>query len=103
MSDKHDNGLLAVPIDPDVQRDYHLSHVLMRRPGNKELEMTDQTSFSSQFFLVMQAISRVFYEGTKWNKKARIVFEYDPEKKKMSVSSFMESAELDREEDQESR
>lgn len=102
MNDEHDNGLLTVPIDPDEMRKQYCRH--MNGIANREaLEITNQVYFPSSVFIVLQEIGRVFCEGTKWNKKARIVFEYDPEKKKMCVSSLMESAELDREEDQESR
>lgn len=92
MSKDVKNGLLSVPIDPEVQSDYYIRRISGLEESTELLKMTDACSFPSEFFVVLLKISRVIFKGTEWNKKARIVFEYDPQQKKMTVSSFMKPA-----------
>jgi hypothetical protein len=34
-------------------------------------------------------LARVIHEGTAWNKKARIVLEYDPQQEALSIVTIM--------------
>lgn len=101
MSEYRKNPMLSIPIDPNVQSDCFIHRISGLEESTELLKMTDACFFPSEFFVVLRAISRVIFKGTEWNKKARIVFEYDPQQKKMTVSSFMESGELSQGEGQE--
>lgn len=48
----------------------------------------------SEAFVAIYELARAIAEGAAWNKKARIVLEYDPQAAKMPITVFMESAEL---------
>lgn len=54
---------------------------------------TGRVSVSSNLFPIMLKAMQQIVQGTRWDKKARIVLEYDPQNKKMEIVSFMESAE----------
>ena len=54
---------------------------------------------SSNYFIVLREIADTIVNGTVWNKKARIVLEYDPLEPKMTLTTFMEPDEAPRPED----
>lgn len=63
---------------------------------------TGHTSLSSNAFPAMLAVMQQIVQGTRWDKKARIVLEYDPQAEKMEIDVFMESPATDHPGDQES-
>ena len=44
----------------------------------------------SNVFTTFIHLARVIHEGTAWNKKARIVLEYDPQQKLMQIMTLMD-------------
>lgn len=50
-------------------------------------------SLDSKEFVVLREIAKIIAEGTMWNKSARIVLEYDPQKERMRISTFMKADE----------
>lgn len=55
---------------------------------------TRRIDIRSEAFVAIYELARSIVEGAAWNKKARIVLEYDPQASKMPITVFMESAEL---------
>jgi hypothetical protein len=43
----------------------------------------------SNVFTTFIHLARVIHEGTAWNKKARIVLEYDPQQEALSIVTIM--------------
>lgn len=54
---------------------------------------TERFWVDANFFVVMREIARTFVNGTEWNKKARVVLDYDPQKPRMYITTFMEDGE----------
>ena len=54
---------------------------------------TDHFWCDANFFVVLREMARMFVNGTEWNKKARIVLEYDPQEPRMYITTFMEDGE----------
>ena len=54
---------------------------------------TGRVSVSSNLFPIMLTAMQQIVQGTRWDKKARIVLEYDPQNQKMEIVSVMESGE----------
>ena len=54
---------------------------------------TRQFCVKSNYIIFLTEVARIITEGMKWNKKARIVMEFDPSQDKFSVTVFMESGE----------
>ena len=63
-------------------------------PGDSPIVPTDAMSMRSEVFVLLRELARMFYNGTEWNKKARIVLEYDPDKPKVQIRTFMERDEV---------
>lgn len=67
------------------------------RAGTQEADMnlvsTNRVNMQSNFFVALREIARMLVNGTEWNKKARIVLEYDPKKPRMTIETFMEQGE----------
>ena len=55
---------------------------------------TDHFWCDANFFVVLREMARMFVNGTEWNKKARIVLDYDPQKPNMTITTFMEEGAL---------
>ncbi len=80
-----------VKIDPaKAIKDLH-RYQSCHQPSGHELTATDGVHMPSDIFVALTVLAQAIHEGTRWNKKARIVLEYDPDKEKMSVVTFMES------------
>ena len=81
--------IFQVPIDPEKMNQ------LARRANEADTKEwscipTDRVYIPSNFFVVIREIAKMIVEGTVWNKKARVVLEYDPQDAKMSIVTFME-------------
>lgn len=55
---------------------------------------TRRIAVRPEAFVAIRELARAIVEGTAWDKKARIVLEYDPQAPKMPITVFMESDEL---------
>lgn len=81
--------IFQVPIDPEKMNQ------LARRVDEADTQKwpcvpTDRVYIPSSCFVVFREIAKMIIRGTAWNKKARIVLEYDPQDAKMSIVTFME-------------
>ena len=91
----------SIPIDPGRDVELYLDRIKELDTENEyrgedtALVITNQVSPSANVFIVLREIARSFVNGTKWNKKACVVLEYDPQQDKMSITSFMERGEED--------
>ncbi|MBQ8109411.1 MAG: hypothetical protein IJ124_04515 [Clostridia bacterium] len=56
--------------------------------GSEYIE-TGHVTLYSNTFVILREIARLVVLGSEWNKKSRIVLEYDPQKKKMRITTFM--------------
>lgn len=54
---------------------------------------TRQLYVSANAFTAFLELARTIANGLEWNKKARIVLEYDPGQSKFTVTTFMEAGE----------
>ena len=89
------NSFLDAPIDPErvfAVRDIWETSF---RPEDSDVVATRHVSLDSKCFVILREIAKMFVNGTKWNKKARIVLEYDPQAEKMAIKTFMEYGEAD--------
>lgn len=50
---------------------------------------TGHVTLNSNMFVVLREIARLIVRGSEWNKKSRIVLEYDPQQEKMRITTFM--------------
>lgn len=55
--------------------------------------ITNHLKIASESFVFLNELCRVIFTGTEWNKKARIILEYDPQKEKMQVVTVMDRRE----------
>ena len=84
-----------IPINPDEVRKGHVHYLATGEPSESLLTPTSCISVPAQHsFVLIRELANAIYAGTRWNKKARIVVEYDPSQEKMSIMTFMESSEL---------
>lgn len=58
--------------------------------GHTPVVPTNRMSVNPRCFVFLRELARLIVNGTEWNKKARIVLEYDPDAPKMEVRTFME-------------
>lgn len=63
-------------------------------PSSYESVLTYTVKANGNFFVVLREIAKAFIKGTVWNKKARIVIEYDPGEDRMNFSTFMSRDEV---------
>lgn len=86
-----------IPIDPAKRlRDYWEGYFREERskaPENHLLTATRHFGMKSESFVGVLELVRAISDGVRWDKKCRVVVEYDPEKEKVSVTTFMESGE----------
>lgn len=67
---------------------------LTQPPEDTELVATDSMSVEGEkFFAPLLRLAQLMHEGTRWNKKARIVLEYDPGVNRIHITSFMAKGE----------
>ena len=52
--------------------------------------ITNHLEIASESFVFLNELCRVIFTGTEWNKKARIVLEYDPQQKLMQIMTLMD-------------
>ncbi len=84
--------LCDVPIDPEqLYADCVEAMVYPLEHADRHANViTAKTSLpANNAFLVIREVARVIYKGTQWDKKARIVLEYDPQEEKLTVCSMM--------------
>ena len=92
-----------IPINPEEIREGYVHHLTTGEPSESLLTPTCCISVPAQHsFVLIRELGNAIYAGTRWNKKARIVLEYDPSYEKMSIMTFMESSELAQEAGRES-
>ena len=51
---------------------------------------TNRMAVNPRCFVFLRELARLIVNGTEWNKKARIVLEYDPDEPKMEIKTFMQ-------------
>lgn len=61
--------------------------------GKKTIPTRISTIRSSAFIGILE-MAECIYEGLDWDKKGRIVVEYDPQNKKFEVATFQEASDL---------
>ncbi len=88
--------LCDIPINPSDEPEMIFHREKDREAFAKEhpVSPTRRISIRSEAFVVIRELARAIVEGAAWDKKARIVLEYDPQAEKMPITVFMESAEL---------
>ena len=88
--------LCDIPINPTDNTKMVIEADLHRESFAKEhlVTPTRHINVRSVAFIVIRELARAIANGTDWNKKARIVLEYDPQAEKMPITIFMESDEL---------
>ena len=86
-----------VPIDAEAAREsIKKFHIDREGFGRKHPTIpTGHVSLSSNAFPAMLTVIQQIVQGTRWDKKARVVLEYDPQAEKMEIDVFMESPESD--------
>lgn len=95
-------GICDVPIDPEmvhedvkaVHQDADPDKGAFR--GTHEVWPTSGIHVNSEWFIVFMEACKAISEGCSWDKKARIVLEYDPGQKKMELRVYQESTEKPR-------
>lgn len=90
-----------VPIDPE-KLNRTARPMYGEVPEGAACVPTGRVYISSNEFVIFREIAKMIARGTEWNKKARIVLEYDPQMEKMTIATFMEPGEADAPECQES-
>lgn len=88
------HGFIETPIDPEALGLMRPLWNPKEFPGDSPIVPTDAMSMRSEVFILLRELARMFYNGTEWNKKARIVLEYDPDKPKVQIRTFMERDEV---------
>lgn len=63
----------------------------------KKVIPTQFLSIKSEVFIAFLELAGAIYSGLDWNRKGRIVVEYDPREKKFEVVTFQESEGLNTE------
>lgn len=58
--------------------------------GHTPIVPTNRISVDPRYFIFLLELAQTIESGTKWDKKARIVLEYDPHCPKMEIRTFME-------------
>ena len=86
------SGICNAPIDPDKMRRDYIDVNIKKKvvPDDTACVPTGSVYMSSNYFIVLREIADAIVKGTVWNKKARIVLEYDPLEPKMTLTTFME-------------
>lgn len=86
-----------IPIDPTQRVQEYLEDYFRQERGetaeNHPLTPTRHFGMRNKHFVGVLELMRAIVDGVKWNQKCRVVVEYDPEKEKISVTTFMESGE----------
>ena len=95
------SGICNTPINPDGMRKMATDYLYLNKTRVRGVECvpTYTVQMKSDFFIVLREIADTILKGTVWNKKARIVLEYDPQEPKMTLTTFMEPDEAPRPED----
>ena len=87
----------SIPIDASIKGSKLPREYFSDKPFPAEFACvpTARLSMNSNAFAFLTEIARIITEGTKWNKKARIILEYDPNEPKMQITSYMENENLE--------
>ena len=96
MSEKNNikqTRICDIPISPNCTREIFGEFAIDPECFAKahELLPTGRVSVNPRFFLMMLETMKSIVESADWQKKARIVLEYDPQAEKMDVVTFTES------------
>lgn len=60
----------------------------------KELIPTQIGTFRSSLFIAFMELAETICSGLDWNKKGRIVVEYDPQQRNFHVATFQEAQDI---------
>ena len=88
--DERPDCFLETPINPEGIRLLRETWNPKDYPGQSVVVPTNHISVRSEVFVVLREMARMIVNGTEWNKKARIVLEYDPQCQKTEIKTFME-------------
>ena len=88
--DDIEQALTTIPINPERLRVVRERWDPKDYPGDAPIVPTCSFSVASDMFVFLREMARMFFNGTEWNKKARIVLEYDPQAARMVIKTFME-------------
>ena len=90
-------SLGRIPICPEKIRDDKREY--FTRPyefiDGMKVVPTRILSVNTRFMVEFLELAREIYDGLDWNKKGRIVVEYDPQAKKFRFITFQEAKDLD--------
>lgn len=89
------NDYMTYPIDPDRLLGMRDVWATSLQPEEHDVVPTRHVSLESKCFVILREIAKMFVDGTKWDKKARIVLEYDPHAERLVIKTFMEYGEAD--------
>lgn len=94
---RHITDLCDMPINPKALSDMkaELSFDPDRFIEGKKVIPTQVLSINSHVFIAFIELAGSLYAGLDWNKKGRIVVEYDPRDRKFEVATFQEAEDLD--------
>lgn len=83
-----------IPIDPGRERDplmkESFAYMEPDYPKENVSARTFVWGFDSKVFVAQMEIARLIHTFLQYDKKARIVLEYDPGQERMSISGYME-------------
>ena len=82
-----------IPISPDDMRRVYVSHDANPEKFRSEhiICPTGHVSINSKLFVMLLETMRSIVDATDWDKRTRIVLEYDPRVEKMNIVTFTES------------
>lgn len=83
-------NICNIPINPEALHEIRERWDPGDFPGDTAVVPTASVAAKADTFVLLREIARVIVNGTEWNKKARIVLEYDPQAEKLEIKTFME-------------
>ena len=84
------NTICDLPINPHALHEIREQWNPRDYPGETVVVPTASFAAKADTFVLLREIARMIVTGTEWNKKARIVLEYDPQAEKLEIKTFME-------------
>lgn len=77
-----------IPIDVSAAGRTFFDHCEGKTTEGQKTVLTGGISVASQVFIALREMMDAVVRGTDWNKKTRIVLEYDPQSRKMELLTF---------------
>ena len=83
-AERKTNPMMAIPIDPEKLNESAVNH------EQNEAAVVNKRWIKAEAFIAIWDLARLIAEGTHFQKKSRIVLEYDPQVEKFSVVTITE-------------